>query len=135
MSKHDFRKVSSAERKQMLDHLITLLMTAAHSRKDMQQFLQRLLTPSEMVMLGRRLQIAALLTEGRSYDHIKEELNVGVTTIRAVARWLEYAVGNYQEIAREQQREEKMKKARQKRTPRRRNRGGEYLLIDLLFDS
>jgi uncharacterized protein YerC len=51
--------------------------------------LRDLLTPSERIMLGRRLIIARMLIAGESYEFIGERLRVGYTTIARIHRWLE----------------------------------------------
>lgn len=52
------------------------------------EFFKQLLTESEVVMLGRRMQIARLLLRGFSFPKIARELKVGTSTIRGVHRWL-----------------------------------------------
>lgn len=67
------------------------LYTAASSvrgRDAVKLFLRDLLTPSERIMLGRRIIIARLLIAGESYEKIGERLRVSSTTIGRVHRWL-----------------------------------------------
>ncbi len=52
-------------------------------------FLLSFLTPSERVMLARRLQIARRLIAERTYEDIRRELHVGLDTIQEVDRWLQ----------------------------------------------
>lgn len=68
------------------------------------QALYRLLTHSEVVMLGRRLQIAEALIHGYSYQSIRDELKVGFPTIRSIDSWLEHAVRDYDLIRTKEQR-------------------------------
>lgn len=56
--------------------------------EEVAQFLKDLLSESEVLMLARRLQIAELLTEGRTYEQIRKELKVGWNTIAKVQTWL-----------------------------------------------
>lgn len=44
-------------------------------------FLRRLLTPTEILMLSKRLDILKYLVQGSSYDQIKRALNVTDSTI------------------------------------------------------
>ena len=54
-----------------------------------------LLTESELVMLGRRIQIARMLLSGKSRLEIQRTLHVGVLTIEAIARWLDRQLPGY----------------------------------------
>lgn len=58
-------------------------------------FLEQLLTPSEIVMISRRLGIAQKLVQGESYLTIRQELGVGLSTIQSVDRWLKNILVNY----------------------------------------
>jgi uncharacterized protein YerC len=74
--------------------IITLdtLYTAAsvlHGRQAMKLFLRDLLTPSERIMLGRRIIIARLLIAGKTHYEIKRKMGVGKKTIRNIQRWLD----------------------------------------------
>lgn len=94
MSKVDYRTVDGEERRKMMRELSRLLLSITNER-DMLQLLYRLFTPSEIVMIGRRMQIAELMVNGWSYHSIQEELNVGLGTIKSVDRWLEYIMKDY----------------------------------------
>jgi uncharacterized protein YerC len=75
-----------------------LLFTAAetaHTQAAFQSFLEGLLTPSEQIMLGRRIWISRLLLEGQTYDEIGARLHVGMSTIRRVELWLLGLVPDY----------------------------------------
>ena len=58
-------------------------------------FLFGLLTESEIIMLGRRLQIARKLLSNIPVHTIEKELHVGQTTVDAVTRWLEQKLPGY----------------------------------------
>lgn len=62
--------------------------TAAHKNKSLEDFMEGLLTPSEQIMLGRRIWISRMLLEGKTYDEIGARLFVGMGTIRRVELWL-----------------------------------------------
>jgi uncharacterized protein YerC len=70
-----------------LDTLYTAA-SAVQGRNAVKLFLRDLLTPSERLMLGRRIIIARLLIAGNSYEHIQKRLRVGRATISRVHRWL-----------------------------------------------
>lgn len=59
------------------------------------EFLLGLLTESEIIMLGRRLQIARLLLSKKSISEIQNELHVGQTTIEGVEAWLQKKLPGY----------------------------------------
>jgi Trp operon repressor len=68
-----------------------LLMRAAQTaftHKNIEDFLEGLLTPSEQIMLGRRIWIARMLIDNKRYDEIGARLHVGPGTIRHVELWL-----------------------------------------------
>jgi uncharacterized protein YerC len=85
------RKVSDLSDREVVMTL-DALYTAAGSLKGrdaVKSFLRDLLTPSERVMLGRRIIIARMIIAGQSYDAIGEKLHVGRNTISKVYKWLE----------------------------------------------
>lgn len=54
----------------------------------MAKFLTDLLSPQEIEMLAKRLQIAEYLLKGEQYTDIRAKLKVGFSTIARVATWL-----------------------------------------------
>ncbi len=142
MSKFDYRGLSGQERMKLIDELTEALFTFEH-KKQLREFLQRLLTPSEIFMLARRLEVAEGLLEGKSYVTIREELGVGISTIQKVDSWLEHAVRDYHEV-RAQQREQERQKQQAERVEYqdlpgtfgniRHRYPGHFLLFDLLLD-
>lgn len=83
MSKVEYVRVPPAERRKMAQELAKFLLKVK-DEKEMIQILNRLLTPSEIVMLGRRLRVAEELLRGKSYENIRGKLKVGFTTIKSV---------------------------------------------------
>lgn len=77
--------------------LQTLACAVAHLRtpEAAADFLRHLLTPSERVMLGRRLLVARLLAAGHAYEEIRAKLGVGLTTVQAVDAWLRVTAKDY----------------------------------------
>ena len=87
---------------------IDMLYTAAGSIKDRNSakaFLRDLLTPSERIMLGRRIWIARLLLSGYSQAEIGEKLQVGPNTIWKVERWLRDQMPGYETVIKELEKE------------------------------
>ena len=70
-----------------LDALYTAA-SAVKGREAIKLFLRDLLTPSERIMLGRRIIIARMLIARESYNEIEKRLRVGSATIGRVHRWL-----------------------------------------------
>lgn len=62
---------------------------------DVQNFIEDLLSPTEKVMLTKRLAIAILLAKGYTYDEIDEKLKVSRSTIMNVSFWLKYGKTGY----------------------------------------
>jgi uncharacterized protein YerC len=59
-----------------------------HTPVDVEDFLRELLTPTEQIMLAKRLAISILLTKKYTYVEIIDLLKVSPVTIGTVARWL-----------------------------------------------
>lgn len=58
------------------------------SGEEVAKFLTDLLSPQEIEMLAKRLQIAEYLLKGEQYTDIRAKLKVGFSTIARVATWL-----------------------------------------------
>ena len=70
---------------------LDMLYTAASSvsgRDAIKLFLRDLLTPSERIMLGRRIWIARLLISGETPAEVGRRLKVGPGTVYRVQKWL-----------------------------------------------
>lgn len=79
-----------------LDALYTAA-SAVRGRGSVKLFLRDLLTPSERIMLGRRIIIARMLLQGVSYDEIGSRLRVGNSTIGRVHHWLNDQLPGYEQ--------------------------------------
>ncbi len=58
-------------------------------------FFQDIATIGEIKALGQRLEVARMLKEGYTYDHIVDETGVSTATISRVKRSLEYGEDGY----------------------------------------
>lgn len=87
MSKIKVSQIDSRERQRIVIELLEVV-TNIKNREEMFEFLFRLLTPSEVIMLARRLQIAKLILENKKYDEISKKLHVSHRTIADVEGWL-----------------------------------------------
>lgn len=88
MGKVHHRRLKPGDRRKLeqeLWHAIAAFCTV----EEIKRFLDKLLTRSEKVMLGRRIQIAKMLLGDKSYEDIKRELGVGESTITSVYEWLD----------------------------------------------
>ena len=84
--------------KKEYNHMLNLLyskMSKLNSKQKVADFLSDLLTESEQVMILRRLQIAKLLLEGKTYYEIRMALGVGISTIKNVRHKLDFGNGGY----------------------------------------
>lgn len=95
-----------------LDALYTAA-SAVHGRNAVKLFLRDLLTPSERVMLGRRIIIARMLLAGVPYEDIARRMRVGHATVGRVHRWLHDQLPGYEQAIKGM--EEEFKKRREKK--------------------
>lgn len=65
---------------------------------DMRRFLTDLCTVAELDAMGQRLQVAALVDEGVSYQEISKLTGASTSTVTRVAHWLRYGEGGYRVV-------------------------------------
>jgi uncharacterized protein YerC len=106
------KDLTDSERIETLDALYTAAGTV-RGRDAMRLFLRDLLTPSERIMLGRRILIARSLLSGGKYNEIASALGVGTDTVWRVHRWLLDQLPGYEQAI------EGMKKEMGKREEKR----------------
>ncbi|MBI3251307.1 MAG: hypothetical protein HYZ62_00165 [Candidatus Andersenbacteria bacterium] len=87
MSKSMYRSLSWKQREEIAKELVTVVRLARR-HNDAKKLLKNLLTPGELIMIGRRVLIAERLIQGKTYEEIKRELRVGLSTITTVQKWL-----------------------------------------------
>lgn len=80
-------KLSKKERQNLLLELCEAL-TSIKKKQEAAQFLADLLSPQELEMLAKRLEIAKQLIYGETYQGIKNKLKVSFTTISRINSWL-----------------------------------------------
>jgi uncharacterized protein YerC len=88
--------LSGADYIKTLDYLYTAASTVQGKVK-VKAFLKDLLTPSEKIMLGRRIWIARLLLAGHSQREIGKRLKVGPHTVWKVGQWLKDQLPGYEQ--------------------------------------
>jgi len=91
---------------QMLS-LFRLALVNIDSEKTAAELLDDLLSPTEKIMLGKRLSIAFLLDQGCDQRTIHTILHVSVTTVNNVNYWLQQKGNGYRRAIRMIRREEK----------------------------
>lgn len=77
------------------------------SEQDIADFLDDLLTPTEKIMLGKRLAIAVLLDQGYDQRTIHRIMKVSLATVNSVNYWLKNKGKGYRKVI------EKIKKEQQ----------------------
>ena len=87
MSRAQTHKISKDKKRKIVGELFEIV-TSLRTKKETIGFLIGLLSPSEMLMLSRRIQIAKMLLDDKNYRDISNELHVGQGTVSSVARWL-----------------------------------------------
>lgn len=70
------------------------------TKKAVKTFLFDLLSPSEQIMLSKRLAIATLLIKGETYRSISSLLKVSTSTVMSVSFWLDSEGGGYKKAVR-----------------------------------
>ena len=68
-----------------LFYQLTTVVADLHKSYEVDEFLKSFLTPTEQVVLAKRLAIARMLEAGYSYEEIRAELQVSSATIASVA--------------------------------------------------
>lgn len=71
------------------------IVSNLRSKREIIDFFVGLLTPSEALMVGRRIQIAQLLLQGENYEDIRKLLKVSNQTITKTDQWLHSGDENY----------------------------------------
>ncbi len=99
MSRVNARHVSSLDKMKYLDLLWTSI-AGLQTREEVKNFFKDLLSVSEAVMLGRRIQIAKMLLDGKTYEQIAGSLRAGEDTIGKVQQWLSSGFGGYEKAVR-----------------------------------
>lgn len=103
------RDLTGKERMKTLDTLYTAA-GSVRSRSAMKTFLKDLLTESERIMLGRRIQIARDILSGKPVDAIAKDMRVGYDTIYKVRRWLKDQLPGYEDAIAGMEKEFKVRK-------------------------
>lgn len=79
-----------------------------HNKEDAEQFLTDFLTPTEKIVLAKRLAIAVLLEKGYDYNAIKQLIRVSAPTIASVNTQRKYGSNGYNKLITKLLQEEKL---------------------------
>lgn len=82
-----FNKVSNKDRNQIIYDLIYAIK-GCRTIEEAASLIEDLLTESELEFISRRLRIARLLIEGKTYEDVRIKLHVSESTIAKIAAWL-----------------------------------------------
>ena len=78
--------------------LLCSAFAAIDSKEECLAFLEDLMTIREIQDMSQRIAVAKLLSEGKGYQEIMEQVSVSSATISRVSRCLNYGAGGYQTI-------------------------------------
>lgn len=87
--------------KELENHIFEFFLKAIVDIKttnEAKAFIEDLLSPTERIMLIKRLAIAILLTKGYTYDSIDDTLKVSRSTIMNVSLWLKHGKSGYRNV-------------------------------------
>ncbi|KKP70464.1 MAG: TrpR family protein YerC/YecD [Candidatus Moranbacteria bacterium GW2011_GWE2_35_2-] len=87
MSKVKPHTIDPKEKFQAIDSLFDVILKLK-TKQEIVDFFLGLFTSSESLMMARRIQIARMLLDNKSYDEIKNKLKVASQTIHATDKWL-----------------------------------------------
>lgn len=86
-------KMQSPETDRLYDAILSL-----ESREACYRFFDDLCTFSEITAMTQRLQVARMLTEGKTFSQISAETGVSSATITRVNKCLSYGSGGYEQV-------------------------------------
>jgi TrpR-related protein YerC/YecD len=110
MSKVKPHQIDPDEKVRIIENFFNIVM-GLKSRKEMMDFFMGLLTVSESLMMARRIQVAEMLLENKSYEEIRKKLRVGFQIITKTDQWLNSGDATYNTWLKKQIRKGGLKKA------------------------
>ncbi len=87
MSKVKPHTIDPGEKFQAIDSLFEVI-SKLKTKQEIVDFFLGLFTSSESLMMARRIQIARMLLDEKSYEEIMRKLRVSSQTINATDKWL-----------------------------------------------
>lgn len=92
MPRYNYKKLEYFDQEKLLK-LFCAVICRLRTEQYTMDFLKDIFNRSERVMFVRRLLVAKMLDEGKTYREIQELLGVGKATIARVERWLNFGRG------------------------------------------
>lgn len=87
MSKVRVYSIDKKEKYKIISELLEIIVSL-RSKDEVVGFMIGLLTPSEVLMIARRIQIAKMLLQEATNEDIRRKLKVSFQTINKVEHWL-----------------------------------------------
>lgn len=84
------RRMLNKEVEERINELLSQAIHKLRSKEEISDFLEELLTPTEKLVLSKRLAIAVLLAKKYDYNAIKDLLKVTSATIARISYWMRY---------------------------------------------
>ena len=89
--------------------LLQYVLLDLHTKDELNLFLEDLLTPTEKVMLGKRLAVAFLIDKGYDHRTIRRIMHMSLTTISSVHYWLKNKGVGYRMVIERMKKEKRWK--------------------------
>lgn len=106
ISKYRLSEKEEAEIKSLFTEIISML----YNQRDIIDFLDDFLTPTERIVLSKRITIGLLLKKNCSYEVIMRTLKVSAPTVADVSLKLKYAGKGYHRVLDKILKEQKIKR-------------------------
>jgi uncharacterized protein YerC len=94
MAKIKVYEIDEKEKYQSVGCLLNVI-AELKSKKEIIDFFMGMLTPSEALMMGRRIQVAKMIIDEESAETIRKKLKVSFQTIAKTDHWLKERGDNY----------------------------------------
>ena len=101
------RRLLDKELKERMFEIFWEAVAGLKTPQEAEKLFKDLLSPTEQIVLAKRLAIAVLLTKGYTYEAIDEILKVSRPTIMRVSFWLKHGGKGYQRVIEKILRKEK----------------------------
>lgn len=92
MARYNERRLSYRKQDELIK-MFSVVLSKLDTPPSIFNFLKDILNRQERLMLIRRLLIAEMLLDDRTYEQIHIRLGAGMTTIARVQRWLRFGRG------------------------------------------
>jgi len=94
VSKYPLKK----EVKERIDELLWEVIGSLRSKEETENFFRDLLSPTEEIMLSKRLAIALMLLKKYDYRTISDVLKVSTGTVGKISLWLKHEGEGYRRV-------------------------------------